>query len=159
MSVWLLQWLPKKGLKTPKRENKNVAAKSNFGNRFVKYRSVMTSKGGRFHLNLDGNHSAAVMEWDSLRNIISYYYLALFYCTVTTWLRLQNGSSNLFAGDLALLLCSPTVMQPQLDRLQTACLNYCLIVETDESKVAAFRKSWVCRIRKKQEMGYWWKHS
>ena len=46
----------------------------------------------------------------------------------------------LFADDLALLSCSPTGLQTQLDCLQRVCLDLALAVNTDKSKVMVFRK-------------------
>ena len=46
----------------------------------------------------------------------------------------------LFADDLALLSCSPTGVQTQLDCLQRVCLDLGLTVNTDKSKVMVFRK-------------------
>ena len=46
----------------------------------------------------------------------------------------------LFADDLALLSCSPTGLQTQLDCLQRVCLDFGLTVNTNKSKVVVFRK-------------------
>ena len=46
----------------------------------------------------------------------------------------------LFANDLALLSCSPTGVQTQLDCLQRVCLDLGLTVNTDKSKVMLFMK-------------------
>ena len=46
----------------------------------------------------------------------------------------------LFADGLALLSCSPTSLQTQLDCLQRVCLDLDLTINTDISKVVVFRK-------------------
>ena len=50
----------------------------------------------------------------------------------------------LFADGLALLSCSPTGLQTQLDCLQRVCLDLGLTVNTDKSKVMVLKKvgSW-----------------